>query len=676
MIFFKDNRGSTIVLTLVVVTIVAILGTLALSMTLINFKMKNNNAELKGNFYSAENVLDEITAGLANQISKAYADAYADTMVWYIGTESATRQAKYTDAFAKHLMDSLKSDQNDQRYKLSTLTDYVDSSLLSMTEITETTPLSEADLIRDGDYVILKGIRVSFTKDGITSIIETDLKISTPPLNEKDTVRASGYYTAAVIANSGIIVDAGAEVSLTGKIYAGDKSLLGSVTDDLSLLLENGSSLTVDSDLFISTGESRLNRTPSVNVKSNTSLRVKSGSTFYSKNIVANGGLLTLQGTTYVKDDLTVNGTSSEVAISGRYVGYSNYSQVNGRAENSSAIIINGKNTSLDFTDLSELYLGGYGYVGQTSVQLKDSIAIKGNQVAYLVPSECIRYEFKNPLTATEYASILGNVSGYQDLVDLSVVTAKLSGNLASLGINREDISIRVSDNGNLIYFFVSLSGERAEEYYKAFYNASESNKARLDSYFQYYLSAFKFGTDAGTSTNVYAPGDFYISDGSYRELNVAAEDTAKIASDFAGLSASMNKDDRDNSEILFNKIIKTERIRANTTLTYESNGVKAIVTDGNYDYQGGDVSMIIAKGNVTISSDYTGIIICRGSLTIKGRTSLRPPAGNTITRLLRDNDDLKELFTDGLNFAASEELPIDDTEYRNLISYSNYNKK
>ena len=68
-----------------------------------------------------------------------------------------------------------------------------------------------------------------------------------------------------------------------------------------------------------------------------------------------------MDGTTYVADDLTVDGNTSRIKLSGIYRGYGD--SLSG-ADNSSSILINGAKTSLDFSKLEELLLSGHAYVG------------------------------------------------------------------------------------------------------------------------------------------------------------------------------------------------------------------------------------------------------------------------------------------------------------------------
>lgn len=124
---------------------------------------------------------------------------------------------------------------------------------------------------------------------------------------------------------------------------------------------------------------------------------------------------VSLLGTTYFADDLTISGKNNDVKIAGTYYGYGSVdsalnescrmqeqyknAQMNG-ADLSSAIVINGKNTTLDLSEAQKVMLAGRNYIASSKVSgnrsnkndiiTGESITVKGTQLAYLVPSEII----------------------------------------------------------------------------------------------------------------------------------------------------------------------------------------------------------------------------------------------------------------------------------------------
>ncbi len=163
----------------------------------------------------------------------------------------------------------------------------------------------------------------------------------------------------------------------------------------------------------------------------------------YTGGITVTTGNLDIDGTTYVADDLTVDGNTSRIKLSGIYRGYGD--SLSG-ADNSSSILINGAKTSLDFSKLEELLLSGHAYVGtkhydadidrykagggkedsnsdyienieeyettlgknteyqetETTVKkntsdilLGESLSVKADQLIYMIPAECMGYNAK-----------------------------------------------------------------------------------------------------------------------------------------------------------------------------------------------------------------------------------------------------------------------------------------
>ncbi len=95
---------------------------------------------------------------------------------------------------------------------------------------------------------------------------------------------------------------------------------------------------------------------------------------------VMNNGKLTMYADAYIADDMEVNSDDAEVTLVGNYYGY-NFSQTSESQRvlaqyaesknhtNSSAIIINGDNATLDLSDLGELYVAGRSYISTSTIR-------------------------------------------------------------------------------------------------------------------------------------------------------------------------------------------------------------------------------------------------------------------------------------------------------------------
>ena len=188
----------------------------------------------------------------------------------------------------------------------------------------------------------------------------------------------------------------------------------------------------------------------------------------YVSNIDISGAKADLSGEFYVGDDLDISGTGSVLRLRGIYRGYGN--NING-ADASSSILINGGNTTLDFSRLDELTLSGHAYVGakrydadvdrlaygadiddkttitgdeipdfddyeerlydenstyqstvttipqnQTDFMMGESISVKANQLLYMVPAECIAFNLETKEQDSAYAKNPMTYSEYEYL--------------------------------------------------------------------------------------------------------------------------------------------------------------------------------------------------------------------------------------------------------------------
>lgn len=101
-----------------------------------------------------------------------------------------------------------------------------------------------------------------------------------------------------------------------------------------------------------------------------------------------NGATVNLDGMTYVADDMTLKGTGSKVTLgknnknnNAKYVGFGNggADKENPVAGDSSAIIINGREASLDMSNIRELMLAGTAYINTQAIVNSSSV---GTQTA------------------------------------------------------------------------------------------------------------------------------------------------------------------------------------------------------------------------------------------------------------------------------------------------------
>ena len=82
----KNNKGSAIVVVIIALAFVGILSATAMWLSMSNYRMKATDRGIKGNFYTAETVFEEIIAGLQGESSDAAAVAYRKVLQNYVVT--------------------------------------------------------------------------------------------------------------------------------------------------------------------------------------------------------------------------------------------------------------------------------------------------------------------------------------------------------------------------------------------------------------------------------------------------------------------------------------------------------------------------------------------------------------------------------------------------------------
>ena len=712
----RRNSGSSIVIVIIAMAMIGILATTLLWMSYVNYKIKVNDIRNKNSFYSAETVMEQIVAGLQKETSDSVAVAYQEVLSNWETLENETNRystfaSMYLDTLVKHLRDSEKGDGY---YGRDILEGYVDTTIWkNVNQTAWDNGTDEADAAKapvmelvNGNSLILRNVFVSYTEGDRLSIVSTDLCLDVPEIVFTQSGSIDDLYDYLLIGNQGISLTKGSgQVTGDGSIYAG----IDETTAKGGIVINPASSLAINNGRYvISKGEIDV-------VGPGAGFIVRdareTGSSVYAKSLDLQSGMISLDSKTYIANDLTLSGNGSKATLTKEYYGYGTSvatglegSQTD--QENSSAIIINGQNSTVDMSGVNTLMLAGRAYIGtnttkkeldqntaaavedagkknEKAVLMGESITVKGGQIAYLVPTECLGVYNgetligQNPLTQDQAVKMQAYKDQYGKEfreVDFTRPVSRLGGeSLSSFGVADMDHIRKVStqyvgggtESKSLTYYYLVMDADYAAKYYQTYYK-QDNNKETIDNYFKKYATGGILLGDYTSEQNSYTIlGNALVSDvlsqsgvsllaSKENATNAmtpaeAAQKSADIANVYKGLTTNLSEDGASASTFqnVFESVIKKEittkqedgsekkepiqeyLVDNGTGGTMEfttEDGLKGIITTGNYTLSsatGGasNIRLIVSLGDIVIDRNFTGLAIAKGTITIDGAT-------------------------------------------------------
>ena len=703
----RRNSGSSIVIVIIAMAMIGILATTLLWMSYVNYKIKVNDIRNKNSFYSAETVMEQIVAGLQKEASDSVAVAYQEVLSNWEALENETNRystfaSVYLDTLVKHLRNSEKGDGY---YNRDILMNYVDTEIWkNVNQTAWKNGTDEADAEKEpvmelvnGSSLILRNVFVSYTDGDRLSIVSTDLCLDVPEIVFTQSGSVDDLYDYLLIGNQGISLTEGSgQVTGDGSIYAGIDEATGkggiTISPASSLAINNGRYVISKGEIdVIGPGAGFIVRDAK-----------ETGSSVYAKSLDLQSGMISLDSKTYIANDLTLSGNGSKATLTKEYYGYGTSTEtgLEDRAtdqENSSAIIINGQNSTVNLSGVNTLMLAGRAYIGtnttkkdldqnteknEKAVLMGESITVKGGQIAYLVPTECLGVYNgetligQNPLTQDQATKMQAYKDQYGEEfreVDFTRPVGRLGGEtLASFGVENMDHIRKVStqyvgggtESKSLTYYYLVMDADDAARYYQTYYQ-QDNNKEMIDNYFKKYATGGILLGDYTSKQNSYTIlGNALVSDAlsqSGVSLFTSADTTtdrtltpaevfqksADIANVYKGLTTNLSEDGASASPLqnVFESVIKKEITmkqedgseqkepiqkylmdNGGTMEFTTEDGLKGIITTGNYTLSsatGGasNVRLIISLGDIMIDRNFTGLAIAKGTITIDGAT-------------------------------------------------------
>lgn len=219
-----NNDGSTLVIVIVVIAFVSILTTTLLYLANMNYQMKSTDYKTKVSFYGSEVPMEEIKMQLTIDVANATEEVYKEMLVNYgnyTSDDGGLRQAKFQELFLDKVYETWEtrstvagspgsvswkqglqialnqgSDVNladnleAKGYHVieDDCTDNVyctDDTCTASCHIVLNTSITEDRIEKDSINGCLKlhGIRVVYTENTFTSVIETDFMIDVPNMD-------------------------------------------------------------------------------------------------------------------------------------------------------------------------------------------------------------------------------------------------------------------------------------------------------------------------------------------------------------------------------------------------------------------------------------------------------------------------------------------------------------
>lgn len=645
--------------------------------------------------------------------------------------------------------------------------------------------------------LLLKDLRVSYVNEnGYVSIISTDIRIDLPSFNFSQAAALPALDSCTLIADDTLFIGnetSGGSVTVKGDAYAG-QMIVGTPDGTISSALPEGNPVTGETVTpTLPSGVSNLLAT-SVNfenpvgtdavgmslVVSRKGIDVGEGSVFdtkgaelWAQNLTLNSADAELNGTINLKDDLTLAGRNSTAVLKGEYSGFGYYAgssdagsggtgggagdgdedddadaNINpySSPDASSAIVINGRESTLDLSGLQRMTISGRAYVAtaynaktdtsatedekknKANVMMGESVAVKSNQLIYLVPGEALGCKIEkdgkvgdsefgcNPLTLEQYEEIIQNPDkyvlldgdkqiaalGYQPLKDY-IAQENVAGGVSAYV---PEIIFSQTNAGPLIYCYLRFPDEdAANRYFRDYYDV---NTESVDRYTQLYAKDIKM---ADNLLYLYIAGNMLAYEGEEKWSVVNSFDSdgtdtqaKKIsnikAEEFNSLSVKLVRTanqltDAELGRTAFPNIIDELEVEnvldanggVNEVLieTQDPGHTAAMVLTKKDEYIVGsstpsNVKIIVSLGNVTVRKDFKGLVVAKGNITVAAgaHVTLEPLDVATLSDVLRtkvvqlstDNGHehdyyLMNVFTDGLNYAYSGNAAFEEQSAR-----------
>ncbi len=651
----NNNKGSAIISVMVAMLFVVALGVALLFTAYTGYRVKVVERSDSKNFYDASTAMEEVRAGIQKSVNSALTDAYSSVLVNYV---------TYTDPDAEFKSQFLAQLKNTPPFSafgsgvkaLGALVSNPQGATISVTAgAVDSTVLNQ---------LTVKGVALKYVdKNGFESNISTDMVIHFPDFYAGSTASAKlGSY--AIVADTGLKSE-GVGGTLKGDIFAGN----------------GGVSVELGSKLSITEGDLTCKGDIVTADAGNTAFVFGAGGNdLWSRGIKAGqSSSINISGNCRVEDDLVVN-AKSKVSLSGSYLGFGE-SKTN--AKKSSSIIVNsiatGEPASLDLKGLTNLTLAGLSFINpssQTPVMMGQSLSVKSDQLAYLVPAGCISVPQGTEMLSSGNPLLYTGAAVQNLTVNTDTILWKIGETERRLSYYTTETTQMIQNMNSganpIRMHFVFLkfpNAAKANEYFKDYFTVYPD---KIKQYYDIYL---KLATSANTQS--VTAGSTFSNDSGILTLEPSAVVAMGSAqTQFTGMSSP------------YAKFVDTAKITGTEEFTDASGAVlsRVIYNSGAgapaYEVKTGETAkLIIATGNVTVINNYTGIIIAGGTVSVRANvTSSTLPsdvftAKNAAGFTMAELGIIKDAVINEFQGGGQETDRTNAWDPDKLVTYSNWKK-
>ncbi len=396
-----NKKGSSLVLAMVAISLIAILSTLVLSLSLNAYKASVQNKWADEDFYYCEECLEDVYGIVVSSTNDIFLDNYKKVLTMFTNAEPDVINKEFREGIHKDLR-SVETNSGSSVYlALRRDIDATDDDgnvignvRVSYDWMRYSLGTSYEEDLKSGKFVF-KNVNVEFRNSSRTmaeenqrnfySSVTTDIVIYIPnlvPAVETDTKGSLDYVI----------------VSGENTVFSGSSTIKGNVYAGTDFEIGNNANISMLSDYVTVCNE----------LKNNGKLLVSGLSAtanLWCKNLVLkeNASSSVFTGNMFVNDDTEINGKDCSVQIAGKYYGYGDGTSSTGYTGSkgepwgsmNSAILVNGEGTLLDMVNIQELVLSGHSFFpvdGTKQYEGAESLATIVAQSIYMVDDDYIDF--------------------------------------------------------------------------------------------------------------------------------------------------------------------------------------------------------------------------------------------------------------------------------------------